>query len=178
MQNQGFLNRRYSAASLRQHSTPRTLRLVAGDRDRADRIVALKAEHPRLTWAKIAQHVGVTERAAVAWAKTGALKPENAELLAEILGVDFDYIWTGPRPGAAEPFMERRTSRTTDTIAERLDRLEDLVATLIERQDRLLDAIREEADSRRALLQATERVLPALRGAVRTPGRESEGQTK
>jgi transcriptional regulator with XRE-family HTH domain len=79
---------------------------MAEDEGRASRIADLKERNPRLTWAEIARRVGVTERAATQWRRTGALKPENAELLAKVFDVDFDYIWSGP--SARHPGPVRR----------------------------------------------------------------------
>jgi transcriptional regulator with XRE-family HTH domain len=121
---QHVMNRRYSPLSLAGHGTARTVLLrMAEDQDRATRIAELKERHPRLTWAKIAEQVGVTERAATQWKKTGALKPENAEALAQVFGVDFDYIWSGPRPDTPEMFVDRRSEPSQ--FAERLASIED-----------------------------------------------------
>lgn len=40
---------------------------MAADQERADRIRALKQGRPDLTWRRIADHVGVTERSATDW---------------------------------------------------------------------------------------------------------------
>lgn len=107
---------------------------MAEDADRAQRIAALKEQNPRLTWSKIAQEVGVSERAATRWQRTGALKPENAEALARLFDVDFDYIWTGPRPETTpEPFVDRRHQqmKQEQPVDVRLDAVEGALAQIL-----------------------------------------------
>lgn len=121
---QPLMNRRYSPRSLRGQGTAHTVLLrMAEDEGRASRIAELKERNPLLTWSEIARRVGVTERAATQWRRTGALKPENAELLAQVFGVDFDYIWTGPRPDTPDLFVDRRRQQLADE--DRLARVED-----------------------------------------------------
>jgi hypothetical protein len=116
------MNRRYSGLSLARQANAHTVLLrMAEDEDRAARIAELKKRHPRLTWAKIAEETGVKERSAIKWQKTGALKPENAEALARLFGVDFDYVWTGPRPDTPGMFVDRRNTPAGPVAVDRLD---------------------------------------------------------
>lgn len=79
--------------------TAHTLLLrMAADEDRAKRIYALKERSPGLTWQQIADHTGVSLRAAQAWAETGEIAYSNAKKLAELFdGVDVDYVMRGSR---------------------------------------------------------------------------------
>jgi uncharacterized protein YukE len=170
MPKQPFMNRRYTRASLRGHTTTHTVLLrMAKDADRAARIADLKEKHPRLTWAKIAHEIGVTERAATAWQRTGALKPENAERLAELFDVDFDYVWSGPRPDTPNLFAERRTNhkpvavdRLDGELADRITIIEDTLAGIT----RLLREARSEQDRISALLERQTRVLERIEQAT------------
>lgn len=165
------MNRRYSALSLRGHDPARTVLLrMAEDQDRAARIAELKERHPRLTWSKIAQEVGVTERAATQWRKTGALKPENAEALARLFNVDFDYIWTGPRPDTPELFADRRNtpagpvavSRLDGELEQRIHAIEETLAGIVT----LLQEARSEQDNIRGLLDEQTSLLKDIRQAT------------
>jgi transcriptional regulator with XRE-family HTH domain len=126
---------------------------MAEDEGRAQRIAELKEAHPRLTWRKIADAVGVSERAATQWQRTGALKPENAEALAKLFGVDFDYVWVGPRPDTPDLFVDRRASE------DRIARMETRVEEYATRFDRLLDA---QSDLLERILLILERVEAKL----------------
>jgi hypothetical protein len=80
--------------------TPRNVRLrVAQDTNRAERIRQLKTAHPELTWSYIADQIGVRERSAIAWQKTGGISAKNAEKLAELFGVSYDFLWFGKEKG-------------------------------------------------------------------------------
>jgi transcriptional regulator with XRE-family HTH domain len=187
MRKQPVMNRRYSPLSLAGHGTARTVLLrMAEDQDRATRIAELKDRHPRLTWAKIAEQVGVTERAATQWKKTGAMKPENAEALARVFNVDFDYIWSGPRPDTPEMFVDRRNAAVEPSeIAERLDRIDaalelaaserQQIAALLARQTELLEAMeaatRHAHDAADRLDESVAEAGRALRAAPPRPAR-------
>lgn len=83
-------------AALPKPRSARTVLLrMAADQDRAERIRKLKRERPDLKWRVIADHVGVTERAAASWAQSGGIAYDNAKKLAEIFEVDVDYIMRG-----------------------------------------------------------------------------------
>lgn len=123
----------FSRGSLRDTRSARTVLLrMAADQDRAERIRSLKQARPDLTWRRIADFVGVTERAAADWQKKGGIDYANAEKLAEILEVDVDYIWRGPQNnGTPDLFPDA-------TIEDRLDRMERRLMNLLEQQNELL----------------------------------------
>jgi hypothetical protein len=101
---------------------------------RAERIRQLKEDHPELRWQAIADHVGVTLRAAQAWPKTGAIAYPNAKRLAELFHeIDVDYIMRGARP-AADP-----ESTQLDRIEAKLDQLLGL-----QFEQELADAVEQE----------------------------------
>jgi phage FluMu protein gp41 len=107
----------------------------------------------------------VTERAATAWQRTGALKPENAEALAQVFNVDFDYIWSGPRPDTPEMFVERRgpvaVNEVKGELDERIARMEakldeassdrQVMLDLLARQDVILAKIEAAISAETAL---------------------------
>jgi hypothetical protein len=94
------------SAALPQHRAPRTVRLrMAQDTNRAERIRQLKADRPDMTWGYIADHVGVRERSAIEWQRTGGLTSGNAEKLAELFGVSYDYLWFGEERGATPDLL-------------------------------------------------------------------------
>jgi hypothetical protein len=98
MTSQLIAQKKFVVGSSRPARTPRTVLLrMARDQARADRIRALKQEHPEYTWAAIADYVGVSPRAAQSWQEKGGIAYENAKKLAELWGEDLDYIWRGPR---------------------------------------------------------------------------------
>lgn len=88
-----------TSASLRQPRGARTVLLrMAADEERAERIRQLKTDHPGVTWASIAEAIGVKERSAVEWARTGGISYENAKRLAAHFSVDVDWLWRGGQP--------------------------------------------------------------------------------
>lgn len=131
---------------------------MAADEARAERIRALyeerKEENPRFTWRAIAEHVGVSERAAHAWGKTGGINPEHVPKLAEILQADRDYIWRGPRPEETPDLMDitaraeqlddvdAKFSARVDDVEAQLKHIEDTILQQLEAQTRLLEDIR------------------------------------
>jgi hypothetical protein len=174
------MNRRYSGLSLARQANAHTVLLrMAEDEDRAARIAELKKRHPRLTWAKIAEETGVKERSAIKWQKTGALKPENAEALARLFGVDFDYVWTGPRPDTPGMFVDRRNTpagpvavdRVDGELEERITRIEGTLQEILmllgearTEQDRISGV----QDRISGLLGRQSDVLESIEGATRT----------
>src|SRR3954467_1281074 len=87
-------------APLAARRTPRSVRLrVAQDTNRAERIRQLKTAHPELTWSSIGDQIGGREGSAIAWQQTGGLNPKNAEKLADIFGVSYDFLWFGKEKG-------------------------------------------------------------------------------
>jgi hypothetical protein len=104
---------------------------MAENEERAARIADLKERQPLLTWKKIADKVGVSERSTHVWRKTGAISPENAAVLAEIFDVDFDYLWFGPKPGTPEMFVDRRNTPKSPVAVDRLGgELEQRIAAI------------------------------------------------
>jgi transcriptional regulator with XRE-family HTH domain len=101
---------------------------MAADQERADRIRALKDERPDLTWKDIADAVGVTERAAAEWARSGGMDPKNARKLAEVFRVHEDYIWRGEQSDT--PDLMSGPLRAGD--AAQLDRIEAKLDALVE----------------------------------------------
>ena len=103
------MKQNFKPGSLQRPRTARTVLLrMAADETRAERIRELyeeaKAIDPRrVTWRRLGDHVGVSERAAHAWSTTGGIDFEHVPKIAEFFaeyrpGVDTDYIWRGPRP--------------------------------------------------------------------------------
>src|SRR3954464_5445355 len=174
-------------APLAARRTPRNVRLrVAQDTNRAERIRQLKTAHPELTWSYIADQIGVRERSAIAWQKTGGISAKNAEKLAELFGVSYDFLWFGKEKGPTpdvlagvagiEDVEARRDALTSkvDQIAGQLAAMEiDLEhqnANLAQQTD-LLERIQASIRQQTALLaKLTEVVaqLPALREIART----------
>lgn len=112
---------------------------MAADEARADRIRQLKAEHPELTWRAIADHVGVSERAAVEWQKSGGIEYENAKKLAQLFPESSaDYIWRGDTPD-----LMGAVSGDTDEITALRNEIAELRAELNE----FRQAISSEPDS-------------------------------
>jgi hypothetical protein len=118
---------------------------MAADEDRALRIRELKASRPDLTWRRIADAVGVSERAAVDWQKTGGIDYENAKALAKVFDADLDWLWRGDRPetpdvmgamngdtGQLDEILAAVKNLTSEVAAmgERLTRLEHVVSGL------------------------------------------------
>lgn len=155
-------NRRHTPGSLRGPRTPRTLLLrMAADEARAERIRELKDQRPDLTWRRIGDAVGVSERSAVAWQKTGGIDYEHAKKLAAVFEVDLDWLWRGPvseetpdlietvaRADQLEDIVEK-FSRRVDDVEARLKEIERLltdsdtgILALLERQSRILEDIR------------------------------------
>jgi uncharacterized protein YerC len=126
--NRNPMNNNFSPASLRRTGTARTVLLrMAADQERADRIRALKLARPDLTWRRIADHVGVSERAASDWQKKGGIEYANAKKLAALFEVDVDYVWRGTETSelAPTPFAgPDATADQLDRIEERLQRIE------------------------------------------------------
>ncbi|MFL5350229.1 MAG: helix-turn-helix domain-containing protein [Hyalangium sp.] len=119
-------------ASLREHEAMRTvLARMADDQARAERITALKAERPDLTWEDIADRVGVKERSVHNWRSTGGMKYENAEKLAEVFGVSVDYIWRGGESPGETPDIMGSMNGEKSKFEERLAAVERDVAEIL-----------------------------------------------
>lgn len=143
--------------SLRTSGGARTVLLrMAADQERAERIRALKQDRPDLTWRRIADYVGVTERSAADWQRKGGIEYDNAKRLAELFEVDVDYIWRGTDNGTPSPFAGQ------DQFADRLDRIEQALAEA--RQER--EAMRALIDKQNGLLQRQSAILDKIEAAV------------
>lgn len=100
---------------------------MAADQDRASRIRELKEDHPELTWQAIADHVGVSMRAAQAWAEKGEIAYANAKKLAELFDdVDVDYIMRGPR-GSADLMGSLSTAELLPRLASMEKKIDELL---------------------------------------------------
>jgi hypothetical protein len=143
--------------------TARTLLLrMAADEARAERIRLLKEGHPELKWQAIADHVGVTLRAAQAWANTGSIAYGNAKKLAELFdGIDVDYVMRGPVPSTGATSEESQLDRIEGLLEEVLSRLPEL-------DDRAALERDEEEAERRAVAS----------GALPGPSEESPRQSR
>lgn len=130
---------------------------MAADQERADRIRALKHGRPDLTWRRIADYVGVTERSATDWQSKGGISYENAKKLASLFEVDVDYIWRGTETGTPDPFAA--AEQPVDT---QLAEIRELLAKASTERAGLDDAIRQQA----LALQAQAEVLRELRDTV------------
>lgn len=132
--------------------TARTVPVGMTDEEaRAARIRELKDARPDLTWREIGYGVGVTEKNAWLWSKTGKINYVNAKKLAEFLGVDLDWLWTGQegRPPTltvidSDPDrLEQILTELRRSSTERAEMLQLLNrhAELIGRQEDVLDRI-------------------------------------
>src|SRR4051812_8110326 len=125
MMSQGLTTRNITPGSLRGHEDARTVLLrMALDEERAERIKSLKAQHPELTWGDIADKVGVTERSAIDWQKTGGISHANCKKLAKVFGVDHHWLWSGVEQGTPDLLGTLRAdSDQLDRIEAKLDEL-------------------------------------------------------
>jgi transcriptional regulator with XRE-family HTH domain len=154
--NRNKLKNNYRPGSLHDTRSPRSVLLrMAADQERADRIRALKQERPDLTWRRIADHVGVTERAAADWQRKGGIEYDNAKKLAQLFEVDVDYVWRGtpeeeraPSPFDGQDALADRLDaiehRVTQQLAAHAQAVEHLIAQqnqLLARQSDILDRI-------------------------------------
>lgn len=129
----------FRPASLRGTGSARTVLLrMAADQERADRIRALKQDRPDLTWRRIADHVGVSERAATDWQKKGGIEYDNAKKLAAIFKVDVDYIWRGDPQQAPDMFPPADADERMATMEARLMEQAEIIRGLLEQQNGLL----------------------------------------
>jgi hypothetical protein len=154
---------------------------MAADEERAERIRALKQGRPDLTWRRIADHVGVTERSATDWQKKGGIEYDNAKKLAELFEVDVDYVWRGVESDTPSPFAgQDDTADRLDRIEERLTRIEDMLTSgtdLVDRLARLeelmlggLDQLEEALSGRvDGLARSVDQAGLKLRGGVPHP---------
>ena len=121
----------FVAVASRKANFGRTVSLRMRERarqDRAERIRALKRQHPEHTWEAIAKHCGVTIRAAQGWQEKGGIAYKHALKLAELWSVDVDFIMQGPR----ERSMDLMVAAYADDLSQ-LDRIERLLLAIAER---------------------------------------------
>jgi len=177
--NQPIRKNHYSRASLQRPRTARTVLLrMAADEDRATRVRELyetrKAEDPRFTWRGIAEHVGVSERAAHAWGKTGGINPEHLPKLAEILQADQDYIWRGPREDQPTPDLfagKEQLDGVSSEFAGRVDQVEAKLGGIDDKLDQLNQALRDASAERIGLV---DQILALLKQQSELLTRQSE----
>lgn len=149
---QAITKKNLTSASLRGRQSARTvLARMASDQERAERVRELKDSRPDLTWGRIAEAVGVRERSAIEWQKTGGMDYGNAKKLAKLFDVSAEWLWSGiDRSGDSIP--------VTVTAETQLDRIELALDAIRTR----LDALDADAIERDELTAA---LLAALRDA-------------
>lgn len=120
-------------STLAEHPTAHSLRLqfLMEKQQRLEigqRIKELR-ENSAETNRSIAEHVGVGERSVAAWVAGGGIAWDNAKKVAELFGVDVDYIWRGERRKGATPDVMTVLS-AEDEVLKRLDRIEKAVLAM------------------------------------------------
>jgi isopentenyldiphosphate isomerase len=174
-------------APLRASHSAHTVRLrMAADQERADRIRALKQDRPDLTWRRIADHVGVTERSAADWQVKGGIDYTNAEKLAELFEVDVDYIWRGPvdTPDLSRPDQQAEWMTRMEALIDRQNDLLERQSLILERIEARLEATVEQetraADHIEAATGSLDQSAADLDAAVRRTisGLESAPRSK
>jgi hypothetical protein len=151
---QAVRRKNLGVSSLRtRQSAHSVLAQMAADEARADRIRQLKLDHPELTWKAIADHVGVQERSALDWQKTGGIGYENAKKLAELFPeVTLDYLWRGEAPD----LMSTLNGSAPDDLQAQLTRIEDKLDAVLTYLDAAATE-RHEESSEAAATQAAKR---------------------
>lgn len=128
---QALPRKNFMLASLREHPNARSVLLrMAEDADRSRRIRELKEGRPDLTWGRISDKVGVTERSVAAWAQKGRISYENCGKLAEVFGVDADWLWSG-RQNGTPPADYLPGLATAADIQDLKQQLTDLQAEMV-----------------------------------------------
>lgn len=142
------MNEKFVPGTSRKQRTARTLLLrMAADEERAARIRQLKKDNPGLKWQQIADHVGVTQRAAQSWQEKGEISYANAKKLAQLFDVTPDYILRGVEITQTPPLLEQfagngnHLERIADALASIDERLENLECALKQRGDGEIPAI-------------------------------------
>ena len=144
---QDIKRKRLKRNSLRASGDARTFLLrMAADQERADRIRALYESRPDLTWGRIAEHVGVKERSAWEWGRTGGIDYENVPALAELFEVDVDFIWRGPAnidtPDLMEAARADQLEEVSKSFDERVTEIEERQKHLVETVDKIYALVR------------------------------------
>jgi transcriptional regulator with XRE-family HTH domain len=112
-----------SARSLRLHFLmEKQQRLEIGERIRELR------ENSAETNRSIADYVGVGERSVAAWIAGGGIAWDNAKKVAELFGVDVDYVWRGTSKGATPDVIGALNGASE--LDARLDRMEQALLAL------------------------------------------------
>lgn len=122
---QGIRKQRLTSTSLRGRQDAHTVLLrMALEEERAARVRELKNQRPDLTWGRIAEHVGISERSVLQWQKTGGMSYTHAKKFAKLMDVSVDYVWsgTGDPPGTATP-IDLDGDDQLDRIERKLDML-------------------------------------------------------
>lgn len=141
---QGVKRKKLPISSLRTRQSVHTVLLrMAADQARADRIRQLKLAHPDLTWKAIAEHVGVAERSAVEWQKSGGIGYRHAKKLAELFPeVTLDWLWRGDDEDETEretpDLLPNLNGSVPQQLQAQLDRIEERQLELLNRLDALL----------------------------------------
>jgi hypothetical protein len=150
------------SASLRRRMDAHTvLTRMARDKDRAERIRALKARYGKeVTWGEIAEYVGVVERSVLAWQATGEISRDNAFKLAQFFiergePISEEYVWRGADPTPLELVHGGRQE-----ISQRYD---ELLGRLAQVEDQLRRLRAEMATADAEALKRNEQVLSAIR---------------
>jgi transcriptional regulator with XRE-family HTH domain len=161
---QGVTKRHPTRGSLRGHEDPRTVLLrMAQDDERAKRIRALKDNRPDLTWHDIAEKVGVSERSAIDWQKTGGISHDNCKKLAKVFGVDQDWLWSGRTESAPDLMGALRND------VSQLDRIEAELARQGQLLDELLSRLPEEGLAAALEAEAAQDAAQQERSAAAPP---------
>jgi hypothetical protein len=144
---------------------------MAAEQERGDRIRALKLSRPDLTWRRIADYVGVTERSATDWQKTGGIDYDNAKKLAKLFEVDLDFLWRGPveEERAPSPFAGQ------DALADRFDELQRQVTDQLEEHARKVEELLARQST--ILARIEEAIGPHTQAAERIEAAVAQQQT-
>jgi hypothetical protein len=154
-------SQRHMTAPLAARRPARNVRLrVAQDTNRAERIRQLKTAHPELTWSYIADQIGVRERSAIAWQKTGGISAKNAEKLAELFGVSYDFLWFGKEKGPT-PDLLAGVSRI-----DQVDAVRDEFRGKVDKITAQLAAMEIDIESQNANLAQQTDLLERIQAAV------------
>jgi len=157
------MHEKFAPGTSRWPRTPRTLLLrMAQDEERAGRIRDLKQAHPGLRWQAIADHVGVTMRAAQSWQEKGEISYENAKKLAELFDVDVDFIMRGVQGPTQDPFPTEVDINVESTLA---GVLAEIKAQLAE-QTQVLKEIKAMLAEQQQLKAETDDLWPLMRAVL------------
>lgn len=111
-----------------------------------ERIKELR-ENSAETNRSIAEYVGVGERSVAAWIAGGGIAYDNAKKVAELFGVDVDWIWRGRIRGATPDPFATASQAVGGELQAKLDELERDMRKVLKNQRQLLAAIAELAEA-------------------------------